>query len=224
MNPIAWLLDLLYPPKCPFCHCILEHSRKGLCPGCEEKLPWLYGEEGRREVDFTKGCFSPLRYKDAVREAVHHYKFSPTPAYGRPLGKILAECVRDYPEIQADMITWTPLSRKRRRERGFDQAELLARSLGEELDLPVMLTLQKIRHTQRQSSLDEESQRRANAKGAYRMHPRADVRGKRILLVDDVVTSGSTLEECAAVLRMAGAECIWCVTLAQAGKKDGKKS
>ena len=221
---ITWVLDLLYPPKCPFCRRILENPRDAVCPTCEGELPWLSGDEGVCKVDFTQGCVSPLRYEDAVRETIHRYKFSPTPAYGQPLGQIMAQCIREHPEIQPDMVTWTPLSPKRRRERGFDQAELLACSLGADLGLSVRSTLKKIRHTKQQSSLEESGQRRANAKGAYEIHPKADVAGKNILLVDDVVTSGATLEECAAILRIAGADRVWCVTLAQVRKKDGKNS
>lgn len=221
---LEWVLDLLYPPKCPFCQHILDEPRSPLCRSCMTKLPWLQGAHSQRKIDFAEGCVSPLRYEGAVREAIHRYKFSNIAAYGQPLGILMAQCVQDHPEIQVDMVTWTPLSRKRRWERGFDQAELLANSLGHELGLPVQGTLKKVRHTSRQSTLEEESQRRANVRGAYALRKHTQVKGKHILLVDDVVTSGATLEECAAMLRLAGAERIWCVVLAQAGKKDGKNS
>ena len=133
----------------------------------------------------------------------------------------MAQCVRDHLKEEADGVTWAPLSRKRRRKRGFDQAELLARELGANLSLPVVSLLEKSRHTQPQSSLSDPSQRRANARGAYRLRPKGQVEGRRWLLVDDVVTSGSTLGECAYLLKQAGAEKVWCVTLAQAG--NGKE-
>ena len=88
--------------------------------------------------------------------------------------------------------------------------------MGEELNLPVLPALEKIRHNQTQSDLDSEGARRANALGAYAVLPEAGVEGKRVLLVDDVVTSGATLSECARVLRQAGAVKVYGLTLARA--------
>lgn len=210
------LLDLLFPPKCPFCQSILETPADPVCPACQKSLPWLVGRAGERKVDFTQGCCSPLAYRGAVREAIHRYKFSGVRAYARPFGLLMAQCVQDRPEMAADLVTWAPLSRKRRRERGYDQGELLARAMAKRLGLPAVPTLVKARHTQPQSGLDSAEARRANALGAYALLPGADVAGRHVLLADDVVTSGATLSECARTLLEAGAECVWCVTLAQA--------
>ena len=117
-----------------------------------------------------------------------------------------------------DLITWVPLSRRRLRERGYDQARLLAQRVSLLSAIPAEATLEKIRETRVQSTLTEESVRRANVQGAYRVMPNVDVTGKRILLVDDVATSGATLSECAACLRLAGAESVAALTLARAGK------
>ncbi|MEA4934048.1 MAG: ComF family protein [Lawsonibacter sp.] len=212
----AGVLDLLFPPKCPFCQKILEDSRSILCPACKSSLPWLTGRAAERKVDFSDGCFSPLAYRDRVPEAVHRYKFSGVQAYGIPFGGLLARCIQENLDERIDALTWAPLSRHRLRERGFDQAELLARAAGKELNRPVFPTLCKEKNTQPQSELEESSARRANALGAYALLPGADVRGKRLLLVDDVVTSGATLSECARVLRQSGAEKVWCAAVAQA--------
>jgi len=211
------VLDLLFPPKCPFCEGVLDDPRAPLCPKCQPVLPWLDHKDSFRKVDFTSGCWSALEYRDEVRKAVHHYKFTPIRARGGPLGQLMAQCVLDHPEIRPDVITWAPLSRKRLRERGFDQAEELARSAGRELKIPVLPLLVKARDTGRQSDLVQAEQRRANVLGVYALRPNVSVQGRRILLVDDVVTSGATLLACAKVLAEAGAEEVWCVTLAQAG-------
>ena len=210
-------LDLLFPPKCPFCEKILERPRDPLCSVCQQNLPWLTGKNALKKVDFSAGCWSPLDYRDAVREAIHRYKFTPIRARGEALGKLMAQCVMDHPEIRPDVITWAPLSRKRRRERGFDQARELARVIGRELNLPVESLLKKTLDTPRQSSLTTDAQRKANVLGVYSSYSDAAIQGRRVLLVDDVVTSGSTLSACAKVLAQAGAEEVWCVTLAQAG-------
>ena len=218
MNLLTAALDLLFPPKCPFCRRVLKDPRAPLCSKCQPALPWLEKKEAFRKVEHTAGCWSPLVYKDAVRDCVHRYKFTPVPAYGQPLGLLVAQCVLDNPEIAPDIVTWTPLSRKSLKKRGFDQARLLAETVGEELSLPVESVLEKIRETKQQSLLDTPAERKANALGAYVLRPGVDVTGKKILLVDDVVTSGATLSACARVLKQAGAAEVWCVTLAQAGK------
>jgi len=105
--------------------------------------------------------------------------------------------------------------RKRLRERGYDQAYLLARSTAKELGLPLTPTLHKQRNTQPQSGTGDAAKRRANIAGAYRMKRSADVTGKRILRMDDIVTTGATLSECARVLGKAGAEQVVCATVAR---------
>ena len=210
------ILDLLFPPRCPYCQRILEKPREAVCPRCQGKLPWLKGKAGERRVDFTKNCFSPLAYRGAAAEAVRRYKFRPVRAYAAPFGEVMAQCLLDHLPEGADLVTWCPLSKKRRRERGFDQSELLARAVGKRLGLPVAGTLKKVKHTSPQSGLEEESARRANARGAYVVLPECGLRGRRVVLVDDVVTSGATLSECAGLLMMAGAEEVYGLTLAQA--------
>ena len=215
------LLDLLFPPKCPFCQRLLHDPRAPLCPNCQASLPWLTGRAGERRVDFTQGCWSPLAYQAQVREAVQRYKFAPAPAYGRPFGLLMAQCARDQ-GVEAELVTWAPLSKKRRRKRGFDQGELLARTVGECLALSVLPLLEKSRHTVPQSSLPDGAARRANALGAYSLLPGRRIEGGRVLLVDDVVTSGATLSECARLLCQGGAKQVLCLTLAQAGEGGDK--
>lgn len=210
------ILDLLFPPKCPYCQRILEQPRAPACPDCQKKLPWLTGRAGERKVDFTGGCFSPLAYRGLVPDAVRRYKFRPVRAYAAPFGAVMAQCLRDHLPGEADLITWCPLSKKRLRERGFDQAELLAGEVGKACAVPVMGTLKKVKHTDPQSDLEEDSARRANARGAYFVLPNLDLNGQRIVLVDDVVTSGATMSECAGLLQMAGAKEVYGLTLAQA--------
>ena len=213
--------DLVFPVKCPFCRGILEDSGDILCPDCQKTLPWLLGREAERKVDFSAGCLSPLGYRDQVPGTVHRYKFAGLRSYGVPFGTLLTQCARDHLTTLPDAVTWAPLSRRRLRERGYDQAQLLAQRVGEGLSLPLLPTLVKCRDTGPQSDLQESAARRANALNAYELLPGADVKGKCLLLVDDVVTSGATLGECARVLTMAGAKEVRCLTLAQARESGG---
>lgn len=216
INIFEKVLDLVFPPKCPFCLRILEDPGASACPACVRELPWLEDEAEERSVEFADGCFSPLDYRGAVPEAMHRYKFGRVRAMGRPFAGLMARCLDGRLDGRPDLICWAPLSGKRLRERGFDQAELLAREVGRRLSVPVRPVLWKKRHTAPQSGLEDVSARRANAQGAYALLPGADLSGKRVVLVDDVVTSGSTLSACAALLRQGGAEGVYCLTLARA--------
>ena len=230
MNLREKVLDLVFPPKCPFCRRILEDPRASACPACVSGLPWLEGGEEERSVEFADGCFSPLAYQGAVPEAVRRYKFDRVRALAVPFAGLMARCLDGCLERRPELICWAPLSRERLRERGFDQAELLAREMGRRLSVPVRPALWKPRDTPAQSGLEDLSARRANIRGAYALLPGADLSGRRVVLVDDVVTSGSTLGICAALLRQGGAKTVYCLTLAQArrgtdtaehsGKKD----
>lgn len=208
-------LDLLYPPKCPFCGHLLEKDDL-LCPDCRRDLPWLSGLAGEKTVELTRGCVSVVRYDERVKKAVHGFKFQGKSARSGTFGLLIAQCVREH-DLAADLVTWTPLSKRRLRKRGYDQAQLLAERVGRELGLPVARTLEK-KHRPAQSSLNDEAQRRANVLGAYTAVNIEAFRGKRLLLIDDVITTGSTLSECAKTLRLAGAEAVVCATLARAGE------
>ena len=214
MKALSAVLELIYPPRCPFCGRLLERGEDGLCARCQRSLPWT--PEGGREVDFCETCLSPLRYQDGVVQAVHRYKFSHGRSHAALLGTLMAQCLADRWSEPLDAVTWVPLSKRHLRSRGYDQAELLARRVGELAGLPAVPLLEKVRSTDTQSSLSEDAARRANVSGAYRVKEGAEVSGLRLVLVDDVVTSGATLSECAAALRVAGAASVVGLTLARA--------
>ena len=209
-------LDLLFPPKCPFCHHVLKDREEGFCDPCQHRLPWCAGTAGEQKLEFLSGCVSPLFYRDHVREGVHRFKFSNCPGYAGVFGLLMFQAVQDgWKEVSFDLVTWVPLSQKGLRRRGYDQARLLAENLAPRLALPSAPSLVKRRHTTAQSLLSGESARRANVLDAYELRSGVDVRGKTILLCDDVVTTGATLSECARVLLTAGAAEVYAVTLAR---------
>ena len=215
MNLVKLVLDLIYPPRCPFCGRVLEvWEEEGLCHQCQKTLPWQL--EVGKQVDFCARCFSPLWYRGSVRRGMEQFKFRGGQIHARLFGTLMAQCLQDRWREPVDLITWAPLSRKRLRERGYDQAELLARRVGEVTGLPVTAALVKTRNTKAQSSLDADDSRKANVQGVYACRPGVDLAGKRVILVDDVATSGSTLAECAACLRKAGAVSVVALTLARA--------
>ncbi len=205
------LLDLLFPPRCPFCHAIA--AQEGICPSCQETLPWLTGRRALRKPDHLELCASALAYRGQARQCVRRYKFRRRQGYARVLGPLVAQCAQDHLPQSFDLISWPPLSPRRMRERGFDQSRLLAHAVAQARGMEETPLLRRA-ETPRQSSLKGPAARRANVLGAYTLLAPQAVRGKRILLVDDVVTTGSTLSECARVLLTAGAEAVWAVTLA----------
>jgi len=151
----------------------------------------------------------------AMCASLLRYKFGGATGYAKVYGRLVADTVRTELAGEYDLVTWVPLSRRRLRERGYDQARLLAKATAKALGLPLTPTLHKQRNTQPQSGTGDAAKRRANIAGAYRMKTGADVTGKRILLMDDIVTTGATLSECARVLGKAGAEQVVCATVAR---------
>ena len=215
MNPLRALLDLLYPPRCPFCARVLERGEDRICVLCQRDLPWTDGPGPAPEgCDL---CLSPLHYRDGVRDAVHRYKFKGGAGLAELFGELMARCLSGHGEGAVDLITWAPLHPKGKKRRGYDQAELLARRAAEVRGIPAVPALEKVRVTEVQSQQNTEADRRANVEGAYRALPGLDLAGKRVVLVDDVVTTGSTLAECAACLRGAGAAEVTALTFARAG-------
>ena len=214
MGLLSGILDLLFPPKCIFCRRLLQKGETGICSACEMDLPRTRSG-GKQSGSFFEACVSPLWYEGTVREAILRFKFGNASAYAEHFGIMIADCIRENLAGQYDLISWVPLSAKRLRKRGYDQAMLLARAAALSLEDVAVETLEKHVDVPAQSGTGSPARRRANISGAYRVRDPELVRGKRILLIDDIVTTGSTLSECARILRGAGAEKVLCATLAR---------
>jgi ComF family protein len=161
-------------------------------------------------------CAAPFYYEGAAREALHRFKFHGVRAAARPLADAMTVAAGALPPGLWDAVTWVPVSPRRRRERGYDHAFLLARETAARLGLgrPVR-TLRKVRHTVSQNTLAGDTAARAeNVRGAFAAD--AAARGRRWLLVDDILTSGATLRACAQALCDAGAGSVFCLTAAKA--------
>ena len=207
------VMELLFPPKCILCHRVLPDDMRAVCPVCSESLPRTRGSRRKLEQDFFSLCVSPLYYDGALRQAVLEYKFLGHAAYAPSFGSLLSDCVREELDGRWDILSWVPLSAQRLRERGYDQTRLLAEALAKELGCSLVPTLEKHRHVPPQSKLKSREERRANISDAFRVMDPDTVQDRRILLIDDIVTTGSTLSECARVLRYAGAQEVVCAAL-----------
>jgi len=207
------ILDILFPPKCVFCGKVLNKGDEDWCDSCTESLPFA-DNYGMQDGEFFDFCISKLYYVDVVRRSLLRYKFRGASQYADAYGKLLAECINECPDLSFDLISWIPLSSKRERKRGYDQAMLLAQSTALQLDNVAVETLRKPHDVQAQSELGDKTERSANIKDAYVAIDPELISGKRILLIDDIVTTCSTLDECAKVLLSAGASGVVCATLA----------
>jgi ComF family protein len=208
------ILDLLFPPRCAFCRKLLRRGESGMCAECRISLPYTTGG-GKQKGDFIYLCVAPLYYEGSVREALLRYKFNGVTAYARVFGTLLADCVKENLSGEYDLISWVPLSRRRLKERGYDQAMLLAMAMALELDDVAVEVLRKIANVAPQSETGSAEKRRANISGVYEAVDPELVAGKRILLIDDIVTTGSTFSECARTLGLAGAESVVCAAIAR---------
>ena len=216
------LLRLIYPPKCIFCQELLAESQTDLCHSCRENEP-----------TFTKLKFKPTfvarwtgvwYYKDNVRNSILRYKFSNRRSYARFYAQMLAMRLQKENMDNYDILTWVPVAPMRKFRRGYDQVELIARAIGKETGSVPVRTLKKIRNTPPQSGIPNASHRRANVLGAYRAVNISRFAGKRVLLLDDVLTTGATASECARVLLTAGAKEVNLAVLAVASHNEATKS
>ena len=228
-------LDLVFPPLCPVCDGILDAGRRDpLCGACWEGFeriapPWCrccgapLGIEGlcgacrSRRPRFAYARAAVL-YGGLVREAIHAFKFGGRRGLATPLGDLLAELVglSALPGALPDALVPVPLHPRRARERGYDQALLLARRLERALGVPVVAdALRRAVPTQPQTDLDAAARRR-NVRDAFVVSRPERITGRHVVLVDDVLTTGATAGECARSLYRAGAAAVGVLTVARA--------
>jgi ComF family protein len=187
----------------PFCsRCGQPEPEDDLCSWCQQ----------------THSALTAIRsaalFVTPLREAVHAFKYEGRVDLAEPLASLMVAFWQRH-ALPADVVIPVPLHRKRERERGFNQAALLAGVFGAAVELPVCLdALQRVRETIPQIGLGAE-ERRENVHGAFRARREA-LAGRRPLLIDDVCTTGATLEACAAALKQAGCRQVYALTLARA--------
>ncbi len=216
MKLYHWIGDLLFPPKCVLCGNVLEKEELDLCKDCRMDAPEYPNRKSKRQ--FLDSFAAVWYYEGNVRKSLLRYKFHNARSFAAPYGRLLAmKLLELYPE-GFDVLTWVPVSRLRKLRRGYDQVELLAKAVGKELGITPVPLLKKVRHNRPQSGISGAEKRRANVLGAYRETDREAIAGRRILLLDDILTTGATTGECARVLKTAGAKEVHCAAVAAARK------
>jgi ComF family protein len=171
-----------------------------------------------RKRPFYEAAAAPYLYEGSLMTAIHHYKYGPKSSLASSLGPLLARFAEGWIKNSDGLLTMpVPLHPKRLRERGFNQSLLLARHVAGRLQSELdFLSLRRVRYTLPQTGLGKD-ERRKNVRGAFELREPEMVKGKTILLVDDVSTTGNTLNECARVLKKAGCKKVLCLVLARAG-------
>ena len=211
MSFLESLASLLFPPRCAFCG---KPGVHGVCSECEKALP--YCKTPLHERAGIGACLAPLKYEGIVREALLNYKFNAGQSRCTGFGDVLAQAAAAHFGGEVDLVTYVPVSKKRKQERGYDQSYLLARETCRHWSVAPETLLQKTKDNVAQSSLSSREERQKNVVGAYVAVNEDKIKGQRILLIDDILTTGATLREAARVLREAGAEKVICATLAAA--------
>ena len=211
-----YLMNLLFPPKCILCGKLLERQEQDLCRECRVDSPeYPVRKENRQFLDsFTAVWY----YEGTVRRSLLRYKFYGARSFASGYGRLLAMKLLQSNPDGFDCLTWVPVSPLRKLRRGYDQVELLAKAVGRELGMEPVPLLKKVRHNRPQSGISDAAKRRANVLGVYREVNREDIAGKRILLLDDILTTGATAGECARVLLTCGAKEVHCAAIAAARK------
>ena len=212
------ILRLLFPPKCILCGKLLRDEETDLCRSCRTDSPECH--KNNLTFSFLDSWAAVWYYDGYIRKSLHRYKFGRARHYAPAYGRLLAmKLMTEYPE-GFDLRTWVPVSRIRKFTRGYDQVELLAKVVGAELGMEPVRTLRKLRNNPPQSGIDRIEKRRANVLGIYRIENPEQVAGKRVLLLDDILTTGATAGECARVLLTAGAREVHCGCIAVAKKRN----
>jgi competence protein ComFC len=223
---LASLLELLFPGRCPGC------GRRGptICEQCWPSIPWLGVEVCpicaspsrlaricRRCSDshpVLNGARAACRFEGITRKAIHDLKFRGIRGRATVLGDLVVEALDSRP-LAIDLLVPIPLGRARRRQRGFNQSELIAQRIGERLGVPVSgSSLERVRETSPQVRRSRE-ERRANVDGVFKCSDPALVAGRRIALIDDVMTTGATLDAGASALKAHGADRVYGLVVAR---------
>lgn len=212
MRMLEAVKDLLFPGKCLLCGRLLADAQTDLCADCRSNAP--YCEDRHKTIPFVDKWEAVWYYEEQVRESLLRYKFSGKAHYAQAYGRFLALRISQRFGDGFDVLTYVPVSARRRFSRGYDQVRLLAQAVGDELGCGFVKTLRKVRHNVAQSSIKEDERRRANVLGVYRVRAPDLIRGKRVLLLDDIITTGSTVSECAKTLKLSGATEVLCAAMA----------
>ena len=211
---------LLFPPKCLLCRKILGPEELDLCRACRTDGPEC--THFQKKLPFVDSWVAVWYYEKKARSSILRYKFYGARHYAQGYARLLAMRLTEQHPDGFDLLTWVPTSALRKLRRGYDQVELLAQAVGRELNMEPVRLLRKIRHNPPQSRILGQAHRRANVLGVYRVENGELLPGKRVLLLDDIITTGATAGECARMLLTARCKEVHCGAVAVARHQTKK--
>ncbi|WP_058485998.1 ComF family protein [Defluviitalea phaphyphila] len=219
------ILNIIYPPKCIFCNTIIPiQKEKGICDDCKKSLPFIKEKVCQKcgkpidNIEERNTCFDCIKYppiydkgwallvyEGIVRDMIYRFKYGGHKEYAVYLGVLMANKIKNENiKEKFDLIIPIPMHLKKKRIRGYNQSEELAKIISKQLKIPIDITiLTRIKETKPQSGLSI-TQRKNNLKKAFKIKQNTDLKGKKILLIDDIYTTGSTINTCANILKKKG--------------------
>ncbi len=201
--------DILFPVRCPYCEIVISKTEYA-CEHCKKQFP--SPSIIKHAVGGYK-CASPFPYDGIFKKAVKNFKFGNKGGYAKQLAFPMVQSILEgYPEIHFDIITCVPMHKKRLSQRGYNQAELLARECAKIMNIPYFDTLEKFKENREQHSI-KASERAENVRGVYRTIDSKLIKDKNILIIDDIITTGNTLGECAGMLMKSNCKSVNCAVL-----------
>ena len=215
-----YILHAFLPSRCPYCGEIILPNTKA-CTVCQEKIqPVNTVNPLRKSI-----CISPFFYRDIYKKTVLTLKFRKRPYYAAAMSVYMVEALREKADItdifQLDIVTCVPPSGESYQERGYNPSELLAKGVARHIEIPFQRLLKKVRDTAVQHTLYSAKERQSNLLNAFavRKNCSAKIQNRTVLLVDDIMTTGATLNECCQTLYRSGAKKVICITYAYVESK-----
>ena len=201
--------EMLFPARCPYCGKVIDKDDYA-CSDCKKLFP------NSSNLKYAFGnyiCSAPFYYDGIFSKAVKKFKFGNCGGYAKQLSFMIVQGVLEiHKEINFDIITCVPMHKDDQRKRGYNQAELLARECAKIMNIPYVDTLEKFKKNKVQHSI-KANERAKNVRGVYRLIQKDIVKGKNILIIDDIITTGHTLGECSRILKKGKCKSIKCAVV-----------
>ncbi len=228
-----FILWILFTKRCKYCDALISKD-EDLCETCKNDLPRITGERckfcgaGKDRCVCKKhsmnydGITAPFYYEKGVKQGLQLFKFNSKTYFASNFANDIVECIKeDFANVKFDFVCFVPFTLTQKIERNYNSSELLAEQVSKRLNLPLQNALVKLFNVKTQHDMTIQ-QRKGNVYGIYDVKDDFDIKGKTVLLIDDIVTTGETLNNCALIMKIRGAEKVYCATAAITTKKNEK--